>query len=145
MDEHTRHELTGRLAVPLAPAEAFRLFTAVGERDWVAGWEPRFPTPTADDATPGTVFETGSTTIWVVVDATPPERIRYARVTPGDSAGTVEVVLAAAEVGATVTVTYDMTALSATGDQRLAEFAAGYAAFLRTWEDEIATFLGTVR
>jgi hypothetical protein len=145
MDQYTRHVLTGSLAVPLPPAQAFRLFTAVGERSWVAGWEPRFPTSTTDDAAPGTVFETGSTTIWVVVDAARPERIRYARVTPGDSAGTVAVVLAPAEVGSTVTVTYDMTALSATGDQRLAELAAGYAAFLRTWEDEIATFLGTAR
>jgi hypothetical protein len=145
MDQYTRHVLTGSLAVPLPPAQAFRLFTAVGERSWVAGWEPRFPTPTTDDAAPGTVFETGSTTIWVVVDATPPDRIRYARVTPGDSAGTVAVALAPAADGAIVTVTYDMTALSAAGDQRLAGFAAGYATFLGGWEDEIATFLGADR
>jgi hypothetical protein len=137
MVDHLRHLLEDRFSLPIPPDRAFRLFTAVGERDWVAGWEPRFPTPTADDATPGTVFETGSTTIWVVVDAAPPERIRYARVTPGDSAGTVEVRLRPTGDGSEVTVAYDLSALSATGDQRLAEFAAGYPAFLRTWQDAI--------
>lgn len=137
MSDHVRHVLSDRFALPVPPDRAFRLFTAVGEREWVAGWEPRFPAPTTDDATPGTVFETGSTTIWVVVDAAPPERIRYARVTPGDSAGTVEVRLRPDGDGSEVTVSYDLTALSATGDQRLTEFAAGYADFLAQWRAEI--------
>ncbi|MEU8121168.1 hypothetical protein AB0C21_20865 [Spirillospora sp. NPDC049024] len=34
-----RHRLTGRITVPLPPAEAFPLFTARGERRWVPGWE----------------------------------------------------------------------------------------------------------
>jgi hypothetical protein len=143
MDDHLRHRLTGSLTVSLPPADAFRLFTARGEREWVAGWEPRFPTSTGDDAEPGTVFETGSTTIWVVVDADPPHRIRYVRVTPGDSAGTVAVALAPAGAGSQVTVSYDLTALSAAGDQRLAEFAAGYAAFLRSWQEQIAAGTAT--
>ena len=41
--------LTGTLRVPLPADEAFRLFTARGERDWVDGWEPHFPDPVDDD------------------------------------------------------------------------------------------------
>ena len=142
MVDLVRRVLHDRFVLPLPPERAFRLFTADGERDWVAGWEPRFPAPTADDAMPGTVFETGSTTIWVVVDAAPPTRIHYARVTPADSAGTVEVRLRPNGDRSEVTVVYDLTALSATGDRRLAEFAAGYPRFIATWRDEILAFLG---
>jgi hypothetical protein len=54
----THRKLTGRIQVPLTPAEAFRLFTPRGEQDWAHGWHPSFPVPTPDDTEPGTVFET---------------------------------------------------------------------------------------
>ena len=91
--------LTGRIRVPLPPVEAFRLFTPRGEQDWAHGWDPRFPAPSPDDTQPGTVFETsahGQHTIWLVTDRQPGKRISYARVTPGDQAGTVTVSLSAA-------------------------------------------------
>ena len=66
------------------------LFTPAGERLWAAHWDPRFPAgEQGDGSAPGTVFLTGDTH-WVVVDRTP-DRVRYARVTPGIRAGTVEV------------------------------------------------------
>jgi hypothetical protein len=40
-----------------------------------------------------------------------------------------------------VTVVYELTALSEAGDHHLAEFAAGYPAFLRSWQDAIAGYL----
>ena len=92
----THRRLTGRIQVPLPPGEAFRLFTPRGEQDWAHGWHPHFPAQAADDTEPGTVFETsahGHHTIWVVMDRQPGKRISYARVTPGDQAGTVTVSL----------------------------------------------------
>ncbi|GAA4385650.1 hypothetical protein GCM10023088_55410 [Actinomadura verrucosospora] len=139
-----RHRLTGRLAVALPPDEAFPLFTARGERRWVPRWAPSFPAPVADDAEPGTVFQTldhGRTTTWIVVDATPGRRIRYARVTPGVSAGTVSVVLDRAGDHSDVTVTYELTALSGDGAADLRRFADGYPAFLAAWQDAIAEAL----
>jgi hypothetical protein len=114
--------------VPLPPERAMHLFTPVGERLWAPHWEPRFPAgEDGDGSAPGTVFLTGDTH-WVVVDRTP-DRVRYARVTPGVRAGTVEVVLRA-DGGATVAdVTYDMTPL-AEGDT--------FEPAIHDWEPAIA-------
>jgi Polyketide cyclase / dehydrase and lipid transport len=138
--------LTGRLHVGLPPAEAFRLFTARGERDWAHGWEPRFPAPAPDDTEPGTVFETsahGQHTIWLVTEREPGRRIGYSRVTPGHQAGTVTVRLAAAGGGSEVEVTCQLTALSDAAVRHLADFADGYDEYLRSWEDAIAALLAT--
>ncbi|GAA4467179.1 SRPBCC domain-containing protein [Phytohabitans houttuyneae] len=131
---------TGKLSVALPPKEAFRLFTPLGEREWVDHWEPHFPDPVEDDSAPGTVFQTtghGGTTTWVVVDREPGRRVRYARIAQG-TAGTVEVVLDEAEGGSEVTVTYELTALTEDARPELAGFAEHYPEFLREWHDAIA-------
>ena len=137
--------LTGRLRVALPPEQAWRLFTARGEEEWVDGWEPRFPGPVDDDTEPGVVWQTGhgfEHTLWLVLDRDPGRRVSYPRVTPHDRAGTVTVTLApAADGGSDVEVTYVLTALTPDADARLAEFAAGYDAFLASWADAIATHL----
>jgi hypothetical protein len=144
----TRRRLTGRIQVALPPGEAFRLFTPRGERDWVHGWNPRFPTPAVDDTEPGTVFETsahGEHTIWLVTSREAGKRISYARVTPGDRAGRVTVTVSPAGHHSEVEVTYELTALTSPADHKLAEFADGYPAYLRSWEDAIAALLRNAR
>ena len=139
-----RRQLTGRVSVELSPDEAYRLFTARGEEAWAHGWSPRFPASTADDTVPGTVFTTDAhhrSTTWIVVDSAESQRISYARVTDGMYAGTVTVTLEAAEAGSVVTVTYDLTALSETGERHLADFAERYPDFLHSWQDAIADSL----
>jgi Polyketide cyclase / dehydrase and lipid transport len=136
--------LTGQLTVPLPASAAYRLFTPEGERTWVDGWDPRYPVPAGDDPAPGTVFVTaahGATTTWIVLEREPGRRIRYARVTPGARAGTVAVVLEDTAEGCSVTVTYELTALSEAGRDGLREFAGGYPAFLRSWQEAIAASL----
>jgi hypothetical protein len=144
--------LTGRIRVGLPPAEAFRLFTPRGEQDWAPGWEPHFPAPASDDTEPGTVFETSPhgqpgthvpPTVWVVTNRESGRHISYARMTPGDRAGTVTVDLSAADGASDVEVTYQLTALSAAAEPGLREFADGYAAYLQSWQDEISGWLGT--
>lgn len=131
-----RVQLTGHVNVPQPAINSLPLFTPRGEERWVPGWKPHFPVPTSDDTAPGTVFETtghGETTTWVVIGRTP-ERISYARVTPGSRAGTVTVQAR----DTAVEVTYDLTALSAEAEVALEEFAAGYIDFLKGWEIAIA-------
>jgi hypothetical protein len=133
--------LVGSLRVALPPAEAFRLFTATAEREWVEGWEPAFPDPAAAGTAVGTVFETDSAghhATWIVIDHDGDRRIRYARVVTGRDAGTVEVRLAPDGDGTEVTVTYQLTALTPAGARWLDAFAAGYPAFLRSWEEALA-------
>ncbi len=140
----TRRRLTGRIQVDLPPDEAFRLFTPRGEQDWAHGWQPRFPAPAADDSEPGTVFETdahGQHTIWLVLDRQPGKRISYARVTPGDQAGTVTIAISSAGRHSQVQVTYQLTALTGTADHRLSEFADRYPAYLQSWQEAIAAWL----
>ena len=137
--------LTGTLTVDLPPSQAFRLFTPRGEQDLAAGWRPRFPAPPDDDSAPGTVFETtahGHTTTWVVVDRTAGTQVRYARSTPGLSAGTVAVRVDSISSGRSrVEVTYALTAVTDAGRRWLDDFAAGYAGFLAGWQEAIAASL----
>lgn len=141
----TTRSLVGRLRVPLPPADAFVLFTPLGEREWVHGWEPRFPRPVEDDTEPGTVFVTeahGESTVWVVTARERPRTISYTRVTSGDRAGTVTVRLESVGEGAEVEVAYELTALVPEAEAELARFATGYAAYLQSWENDIAAYLG---
>jgi hypothetical protein len=116
----------------------------------VPGWRPRFPAAAndaddtdVDDTVPGTVFETdmhGRITTWVVVERAGNSRIRYARVVPGDTAGTVTVELAG-DQHSEVTVTYELTALTASAEEPLRGFAAHYPEMMRQWADAIAASL----
>jgi hypothetical protein len=136
--------LTGRITVALPPNEAFRLFTPRGEQDWAHGWHPRFPAPVLDDDEPGTVFLTdahGQHTTWLVTGREPGRRISYARVTPGEQAGTVSVTITGAGDHSEVEVCYQLTALTPAADHKLREFADGYPAFLQSWQDAIAASL----
>jgi hypothetical protein len=120
----------GTLHVPLPPDEAIALFTPAGERLWVPGWDPTH----AGD----TVFTTehdGTDTIWVIVDSTDRRR-RYARVTPGVRAGTVDVRCEPEGEHTRVHVTYELTALGP--DTDLDDFAAHYPQMLAHWERLIA-------
>jgi hypothetical protein len=130
----------------LPVAEAFRLFTAGGERDWVDGWEPVFPAPTEDDAAVGTVFQTshgGQHVTWVVVDREGDRRIRYARVADDRDAGTVEVRLTPSAGHTDVTVHYRLTALSPAGEQWLSRFTAHYPVMMHEWRAAISAWIET--
>jgi hypothetical protein len=143
---------TGTVTVPAALDRAFELFTPLGEKLWVAGWDPVFHHPADGAPRAGGVFTTapghGAETIWMVLDWLPEEhRVRYARVTPGSRTGTVEVSCAAADDGTTrVTVTYELTALTSEGDAELATWTeAWYADYLAGWQRQIEEHLGTAR
>ena len=131
---------TAEITVGLSRGQAMALFTAEGERRWAEGWEPHYPQPARRDGA-GAVFTTGHgdhQTTWIMVDHLP-ERIRYARVTHGITAGTVSVEAIAGDDHATrLRVTYDVTALSAAGESWLTEFADGYEREIASWAADIA-------
>jgi len=68
-----------------------------------------------------------------------PDGLRYARVTPEITAGTVAVDVVASDSDTTrVRVTYDLTALSTAGETWLAAFAAEYDTEIACWASDIA-------
>jgi hypothetical protein len=134
----TRHRLTGTINVPLPPDEALALFTPAGERAWAPGWDPRYPA--GEDTSPGTAFTThDGAAFWVIADRTA-DSMRYARITPGVHAGTVEVRCEPAGSATRAHVSYDLTTLAG-DDDAVDRFAAHYPSMLAEWERLIAAAL----
>lgn len=131
---------SGGFHLPLAPEEAFELFTAEGERRWVANWDPvRYG---GADQAAGDVFLTGKdaeATIWTVVESDAGAgRLVYARTTPGSRAGIVTVTLARDGAGTRVGVRYELTALSGDGARALAAMEGpAYADMMESWREAI--------
>jgi hypothetical protein len=127
--------------VPLPLEEALRCFTPEGERAWVDGWDPVYPGggPEGDGDAVDTVFTTHGT-VWVVDEAGLDVR-RYARVTPGEDAGTVTVRCTPDGEATAVEVTYALTALSEAGERRLEALAESYPAHIDGWARAIASAL----
>jgi len=139
-------KLEADLVVPAPPDRALHLFTPVGERLWVDGWNPWFPAgEEGDGAIPGTVFLTehgGRRTVWTVV-ARDDRSARYARVSPDYWAGIVEVRCREERDGTTrVTVRYELTALGEDGRRDLEAFARAYESYIAEWGRLTAAALG---
>ena len=138
-----RHvHLTGTVRVPATGAEAFRLVTPRGEREWSPGWDPQFMAPNDDDSAPGTVFQVShgdaAPTTWIVCRRDGDRFVQYARWIPSRNAGLVTVTLVRDGDGSVATVEYELTALTDEGTELLATFASGYEHFLASWETAIA-------
>jgi hypothetical protein len=67
--------------------------------------------------------------------------VRYARVASGDSAGLVTVTCVETSGRTTVTVDYDLSALSDAGADRLEDFASSYDDMLAHWHHHTARAL----
>ena len=131
---------TAELTVDRPQSAALALFTPEGERAWVPGWDPSYPAPQRREGA-GAVFLTGhakETTIWVMVDKGE-RRLRYARATAGDTAGTVTVIVVdAAPTRTRLRVEYDLTALGPNAAERLEAFRGSFANYIGEWETAIA-------
>ena len=134
----------GCFQIDLPPTEAFKLFTAMGERLWVPGWSPRLLGPIPQQ--PGLVFLTGTGpdfTIWTVIESDPMAgRVCYSRVTPGSRAGIVNVEVTGVDAGSNVEVAYDLTALTADGEASLQAYSSSnFAHMLDSWKRLVAAML----
>ena len=143
----SRVQASGSFKLPVSPGDAFDLFTAAGERLWVPGWSPRF-FGQAEPQKSGLVFETGegaNATIWVVLESDRKSgRLKYARITPGSRAGTVEVCLTSSGRETQVSVAYDLTALSADAGDLEQYSPARFRAMMEEWRTLTAEYLRQV-
>jgi Polyketide cyclase / dehydrase and lipid transport len=135
------------------PARVWPLFTALGEKTWVPGWEPEI---LSGGEVRGSVFRTvrdGRTTTWIVVEHEPLEgRVSYARLAHGSNAasnvGLVDVRCNAAPGGGTdVTVRYTLTGLDAQGRAYVADFLAAerYTRMIEEWRVSLSAALAAAK
>ena len=139
----------GSFTLPIPPAEAFDLFTAEGERRWVAGWQPVILSD-CGATEPGAVFLTdhgSERTIWTVLEADRAAgRLAYSRVSPDRLAGTVRVQLSPGNAGTRVEVAYDITSLGTEGDEAVRSMdQAGFESMLEEWARLIREALDSER
>ncbi len=142
-----RTTVSGEFDLAVSAAEAIGFFTPEGERGWVPGWNPVYPSGESSE-TPGTVFTTdagGVDTIWVVMNI---DRdgcsSAYSRVTPGHHAGTVQVQCQdRPEGGCVVSVTYDMSLLPGADPTGLNAYDdESFTAMLSEWATEVSQTIG---
>lgn len=126
-------------------ARVLPLFTALGEKSWVPGWEPEILSGQDER---GSVFRTvreGRETTWIVVDYRPAEgRASYARLAHGSNMGLVDVHCSAVPDGGTeVSVRYTLTGLNAEGWAFVTEFLQPeqYARMIEEWRAFISAAL----
>lgn len=129
-----RVTVAGSFTLPCDAPTALLLFTPEGERAWVAGWDPTYPSGAIDEV--GAVWTTAahSRAVWVTVVRTD-DHVTYARISENGTAGMVDVRCVAADGGATVHVTYDLTATSTSGLPWLQHLATGFDAMLQEWRN----------
>ena len=137
-----RVQLTGSFVLPAPVDRVLPLFTAEGERAWAPGWEPAYADSAVHEV--GQVWTTTGPprTTWVTVQADE-TCVRYARIADGDSAGLVTVTCTPTTEGTEVAVSYDLSALSPAGAERLSHFASAYDEMLEHWRQYTTPLLAS--
>lgn len=133
-------ELAGGFALPAPPEATFELFSPLGEKRWVPGWDPELIHPPGATWERGLVFRTREErgdAIWMVsaLDRKAHE-VEYYRVEAGRYVARVQVWCAANGAGGTdVRVTYTFVGLSEIGNQDIAAMSQqAYEEKMRRWQ-----------
>jgi len=136
-------ERTGVVAMALPIAEAFPLFSAEGERRWVAGWDPRYLSPNGSHAREGLVFQTikegVGTATWVQTRHEPATGVAsYVYVIPDHHTAMVDVhVTPDGESRSQASVKYRVTSLSSDADGFVRAFGEDFEGYMAHWAEAI--------
>jgi hypothetical protein len=133
-------EFSGVFTVAGDAGQVFELFSPLGERAWVPGWDPELLHPPGVEWAAGQVFRTREEkgpAIWIVTALDrPARRVEYHRVEPGRYVVRVSVTCVPAQGGATtVSTTYGFVGLSDDGNREIAAMTReAYAEKMQRWE-----------
>ena len=136
-------ERAGAVGMALSAEEAFPLFSAEGERRWVAGWNPRYVHPVEPGAGEGVVFQTVKqdlgTATWVQTRHEPGAGLAsFVYIVPDHHAAMVDVgVTPDGEGRSRASVRYRMTSLSLDADDFVRAFAEAFEHFMAQWAEAI--------
>jgi hypothetical protein len=139
--------LTGTLMLAGSVDDVFLLFSPVGEKNWVEGWDPEILSPRGVTWAEGMVFRTflqDQEEIWVVAKLDmAAHHVVYYRTEPGRVVARVEVRCRAVPGGRTeVTTEYSYVGLSKAGNGAVAEWTdAVYKEKMDRWEKLINEYL----
>jgi hypothetical protein len=142
-------ELSGGFTLPAPPDATFPLFSPLGEKKWVPGWDPELIHPPGATWERGLVFRTREErgdAIWVVTGLDRDRHdVEYHRVEAGRYVARVHVRCSPAAGGQTdVRVTYTFVGLSDIGNQDIAAMSPqAYEEKMTRWRDWIAAHLGS--
>ena len=140
--------LTGAIILNADIDRVFRLFSPLGEKNWVTGWDPEILAPRGANWAPGMVFRTvsdGREEIWVIAELdTTAHRVVYFRIEPGRLVARVEVRCRQLVNHQTEAATlYSYVGLSALGNSEIAEWSdAAYRSKKEQWTRMINQYLG---
>ena len=133
-------ELRSGFTLPAPPDETFQLFSPLGEKAWVPGWDPELVHPPGASWERGLIFRTREErgdAIWIVT-ALDRERheVEYFRVEAGRYVARVAVQCSLHAGGGTdVRVTYAFVGLSEAGNEDIAAMSGqAYEEKMRRWE-----------
>ncbi|MYH28722.1 MAG: hypothetical protein F4137_07650 [Acidobacteria bacterium] len=127
----------------LPAAEAFPLFSAEGERRWVAGWDPCYVHPNEPGAGEGVIFRTTNkgvgTATWIQTRHDPAAGVAsFVYMVPDHHAAMVDVqVIPEGEARSRATVKYRMTSLSSAADDFVRAFGEAFDDYLGDWAEAI--------
>jgi hypothetical protein len=135
------------IALNAAADEVFPLFTPVGERLWVPGWNPEYVYPADGEAQTGNVFKTklgDDETFWLTVkyDAQTREAT-YVNVTPNVRVTRIDIKCRPQAETCTAEVTYTVTPLSESAQGTFEEEFSepNYKKWMGDWQRAINHYL----
>jgi hypothetical protein len=140
-------ELIGGFAVSAPLEGVFELFSPLGEKLWVPGWNPEFLHPPGVDWERGLIFRTqeeSGEAVWVVtVLDRERHEVEYYRIEPGRYAARVRVQCQAVDREQTdVRVAYGFVGLSDAGNREIAGMSgAAYEQKMKRWQGWIDGYL----
>ena len=143
--------LTGAIVLDGPIQRVFPLFSPLGERAWVPGWNPEILSPRGAEWEQGMVFRTASEdteAVWVVAEFDQrAHRVVYYRTEPGRLVARVEVSCQEVDQQRTrAMVTYSYVGLSDAGNAHIDEWSeSAYASKMAHWQEAINGSLGAAR
>jgi len=141
----------GRIRLSGPVAKIFPLFSPLGEKNWVPGWDPELLHPPGVPWAEGLIFRTveeSGPAIWVVSQLDGMRhRVTYHRVEPTLYVARVDVSCEPAPEGVTeVSTVYGYVGLTEEGNRRIgAMTGAEYGAKMERWTSWLERFLASAR
>jgi hypothetical protein len=134
--------LSGSFNIDLDIETAFPLFSPLGEKAWIAHWDPTLVYPPGVEWAEGQIFRAAGTVtegVWAVARLDrEAHRATYYRVEGHELAARIDVACDEVDASTRITVTYTFIGLSPKGDEAIAGMSQeAYEGKMKQWKEWI--------